>query len=82
MPSKTQFTLALRFIVLLKLGFLWMDKRREMGAEVVCGQDVTVAVLLMYQCAARAAGAETGRGSSETSIIRRLRFSSHLPHKS
>lgn len=46
----------------------------ENWSEVVCGRPVTVALLLMYQSAALVEGAETGRGSSEISISRRLRF--------
>ena len=54
---------------------------RQMGenwSKVVCGHPVTVAMLLMYQSAVLAEGAETERGSSEISISGRLRFSSHL----
>lgn len=47
---------------------------RENSSKVVCGRPATVAMLLMYQSAALVEGAETGPGSSEISVSRRLIF--------
>lgn len=53
----------------------------ENCSKVVCGHPATVAMLLMYQPAAPAEGAQAQEGSSEISVNCRLGFSCHLARR-